>query len=302
LWNSFARNPWQHGGVRFIDVGRTALPIAYVWCVCYFLPSINDGDKERTVGTTKLTRKEILAEDAVHGSIISLVDFLGLHKKKIAVLGAIVAVVALGVYFGLLILEKKEIQAQDILGRGIDFYHAEIDPDATDNPYEKGSTAVFRNESLKYQAAAREFSSIVTGYGYSRVSVIARYYLGLTQFKLGETAEAVENLKTVANNSKGRTVGFLAQRILARHYEESGEYGEAKKILESMLANAKYDLPKDDLSLQLARILVAEGKNQEAVKVLQEANAQVSSFSSFRQKLVTELDELQKTTQAGQAP
>ncbi len=266
------------------------------------MPSINDVDKERTVGTTKLTRKEILAEDAVHGTIISLIDFLGVHKKKIATFGALAIVVALGVYFGLLFLEKKELQAQEILGRGIDFYHAQIDPEATEDPYGKGPTAVFRDESLKYQAAAKEFSSIVSGYSYSKVSIIARYYLGLTQLKLAETDEAVKNLETVANNSKGRTVGYLAKRVLARHYEESGNLEEAKKILESMIADTQYDLPKEDLSIQLSRILVAEGKNEEAIKVLQEANSQGSAFSNFKQKLVAELDKVQKTTQKEPEP
>lgn len=266
------------------------------------MPSVDDGDEEKTVGTTKLTRKEILAEDAVHGTIISLVDFCRTHKKKIIILGAVALVVALGIYSGLLFLEKKETQAQELLGRGIDFYHAEIDPEATENPYEKGSTAVFKDESSKYQAAAGEFSSIISGYGYSKLSVVARYYLGLTQLKQGETEDAVKNLQTAANNSKDRTVGYLAKRVLARHYEESGDYGEAKKILESMINDANYDLPKEDLSIQLSRILVAEGKKDEAVKVLQEASSQGTASSSLRQKLVAELDKVQNTTQTEPEP
>ena len=266
------------------------------------MPSVHDGDEEKTVGTTKLTRKEILAEDAVHGTIISLIDFCSSHKKKLIILGAVAIVAAIGIYSGLLFLEKKEIQAQEILGRGIDFYHAEIDPDVTENSYEKDSTAVFKDESSKYQAAAREFSSIISGYGYSKVSVVARYYLGLTQLKQGETEEAVQNLKTAANNSKDRIVGYLAKRVLARHFEESGDYGEAKKILESMINDSNYDLPKEDLSIQLSRILVAEGKKEEAVKVLQEANSRGTVSSSLRQKLVAELDKVQNTMQTESEP
>jgi TolA-binding protein len=268
------------------------------------LPSIIDieWDKGRAVGTTKLTRKEILAEDAVHGSIISLVDFFGEHKKKIVILGIIVILAALGVYGGLVFLEKKEIQAQEILGRGIDFYHAKIDPDATEDPYEKGSDAVFRSESLKYQAAAGEFSSIVSEYGYTGVSPIARYYLGLTELKQEKTEEAVRNLEEVANSSKGRKIGNLAKKVLAQHYEASGNYEEAKKLLKSMIDDPSCDLPKDDLSIQLSRILVTEGKDTEAIEVLEEANSRGSEFSSFRQKLLAELDRVQKKMQTEQQP
>jgi len=205
--------------------------------------------------------------------------------------------VAFGIYGGSLFLDKKEMKAQEILGRGMDYYHAEVDPDATDDPYAQGSAPVFSSDTLKYEAAATEFSSIEAEYGYSKVSVIARYYLGLTQIKLGKNEDAARNLEMASENSKGRTVGNLAKSVLARHYESTGNYEEAKKLLESMIADAKYDLPKEELSIRLSKILIAEGNNEEAVKVLQEANSQGSAFSSFKQKLVSELDKAQKVTQ-----
>lgn len=254
------------------------------------------------MGTTKLTRKEILAEDQVHGSIITLIDFISSHKKSLSIIVLAAIVLALGVYGGILFLEKKDIQAQEILGKGMDCYHAKVDSESTDDPYEKGPPYVFGSDSQKYQAAAKEFSSIVSGFGYSKVSRIARYYLGLTQLKLGENEEAVRNLEMVANNSKGRTVGSLAKKVLARNYESSGNYGEAKNILESMIADEQYDLPKEDLSLDLSRILIAEGNREEAVKVLQEAIAQGSTYSAFNQKLTSELEKIQNKTQTQTEP
>ena len=247
------------------------------------------------MGTRKLTRKEIIAEDRAHKAMVALVEFLNLHKKKILIFCVFAILAVLGIYAGLNFLGKKEVKAQEILGRGIDFYHAEIDPDATDDPFKNGPVPVFSNNTLKYQAAAREFSSIESGYGFSKVSIIARYYLGLTQLKLGENEEAIKNLTMVADNSRARTVGYLAKHVLARTYESSGNTEEAKKLLRSMIADANCGLPKEDLSIQLSRILVAEGKNEEAVKVLQEANSQGSEFSNLKQKLVAELDKLQKT-------
>jgi TolA-binding protein len=273
------------------------LLIAYLMRVCYFLQSIIEGDKDNTLGTTKLTRKEILAEDQAHKVMVALVEFLNLYKKPVIIFCIVAILVGLGIYGGSLFLGKKEMQAQEILGRGIDFYHAEVDPNASDNPFENGSVAVFRSDTLKYQAAAREFSSIESGYGFSKVFIIARYYLSLAQLKLGEKEKAVKNLEMVSNNSKARTVGYLAKHVLANVYATSGNTEEAKKLLRSMIADAKYDLPKEDLSIQLSRILVAEGKNEEAVKVLQEANSQGSEFSSLKQKLVAELDKVQKTIQ-----
>jgi len=94
------------------------------------------------------------------------------------------------------------------------------------------------------------------------VFIIARYYLGLTQLKLGEKEEAIKNLEMVSNNSKARTVGYLAKHVLSSVYATSGNTEEAEKLLRSMIADAKYDLPKEELSIQLSRILVAEGKKE----------------------------------------
>jgi tetratricopeptide (TPR) repeat protein len=255
--------------------------------------------KGPTVGTTKLTRKEILAEDPVHEAIIAVIEFFRVNGFKIGIVAAAAVVLGLGIYGGIQYLGNKEIQAQEQLGKGMDFYHAEVTSDATDDPYSKGPIPTFRSDAAKYQAAAKEFSSIVSGYSYGKASIIARYYLGLTQLKLGQKKEAVQNLESVANNSRDRTVGFLAKKVLATSYFESGNYKGAREILDAMIRDPQCDLPKDDLSIQLSRVLVAMGKRDEAIKVLREASSQGPAFGVFKQQVAAELERLQKTPNAG---
>ena len=52
------------------------------------------------MGTTKLTRKEILAEDPVHQAIIQLIEFFRVNGKKIAIGAAVIVLLAVGVYVG----------------------------------------------------------------------------------------------------------------------------------------------------------------------------------------------------------
>ena len=61
-----------------------------------------------------------------------------------------------------------------------------------------------------------------------------------------------------------------------------------------MIRDPQYDLPKEDLSLDLATVLVAQGKRDEAVKVLREASTQSPQLSLQKQRLMTELDKLLK--------
>jgi predicted negative regulator of RcsB-dependent stress response len=254
------------------------------------------------VGTTKLTRKEILAEDPIHEAILRLIEFVKENGNKIGIAAAVVVLLGAGIYGGLYYLENREMQTQAQLGKGMDFFHAEVVQDAKDDPYGKGPTPTFRSETAKYQAAAKEFEAIASRQSYSKLAVVARYYLGLCQFRLGRNKEAIQNLESVANNSRERTIGFLAKKNLATNYFNAGNYQGAQGILDGMIKDPKCDLPKEDLSLQLSRALVAQGKRDQAIKILSEANSQGAEFGIFKQKLAAELDKLQRASKTGSAP
>jgi predicted negative regulator of RcsB-dependent stress response len=254
------------------------------------------------VGTTKLTRKEILAEDPVHEAIIQLIEFFQTNGKKIGILAVVIVVVAVGIYGGLQYLDNRQMQAQQQLGKGMDFFHARVTPDASNDPFAKGPAPVFQSDNAKYNAAAKEFSSLVSGYGYSKLSVVARYYLGLSQLQLGQNKEAVQNLEIVAGNSRDRTIGFLAKKALAANYMDSGNYKGAVDTLKGMISDPQCDLPKEDLTLDLSRALVAQGKRDEAIKILREAGTQGQDFSPTKQRMMMELDKLQKAPKAGPQP
>jgi tetratricopeptide (TPR) repeat protein len=254
------------------------------------------------VGTTKLTRKEILAEDPVHESLVRLIEYFRENTKKIFLIAAALVILALGVYGGIQYLDRMEQKAQVQLGKGIDYFHAVVTPDATEDPYGKGATPSFKSDLAKYKAAAKEFSAIIDGHSFGKVAIVARYYLGLSQLRIEQKQEGIRNLESVSNNSKDRTLGFLAKRVLATEYFNSGNHKGSREILESLLRDPLCQLPKADLSLQLSRVLVAQGKRDEAIKVLRDAGSQGAAFSALQQQLTTELDKLQKAPIAGQNP
>lgn len=251
------------------------------------------------MGTTKLTRKEILAEDPVHGAIMQLIEFFKANGKKIGTGTVIAVLIALAVYAGLQYLDRREFHAQEQLGKGMSFFHGQVAADAKDDPYAKGPNPTFRSDEAKYQAAAKEFSSIVDRYGFSKVSIVARYYLGLSQLRLGKRKEAIQNLESVASNSKERTLGYLAKRVLATDYANSGNYKGAAEILAGMIKDPLCQIPKEEMSIQLSKVLVAQGKAEDAAKVLTEAGSQEPAFSAYKQQLTIELEKLKKPAAAG---
>jgi predicted negative regulator of RcsB-dependent stress response len=260
--------------------------------ICYFLMLIFTLTKDETVGTTKLTRKEIMAEDPVHEAIVQLIELFRVHGTTIALIAGSIALLGIGTYFGLQYFDNREVQAQRQLARGIEFYHAEINSAAQDDPYGKGITAMFRTERARDEAASKEFSSIVSKYGYLKLAVVARYYLGLTQLKLGQDKEAIQNLQSVSNNSRDRMVGYLAKKVLAAHESANGNYRGAQEILQGMIQDPKCELLKEDLKIELSRALAAQGKRDEAIKVLREARDQAGA-SMIQSQLIQELTKIQ---------
>jgi predicted negative regulator of RcsB-dependent stress response len=151
---------------------------------------------------------------------------------------------------------------------------------------------LFRTEEARYKAAAREFSSVASAWGVSKLAVIARYYQGLTQMRLGQKEEALRSLEAVRNNTRDRTVAYLARQVIAEHYIETGNPKGAREILEEMIKDPQCALPKSMLQLDLARALEGLGKRDEAIKILREAR-DGSGRSMLVSMIVQELNKLE---------
>jgi predicted negative regulator of RcsB-dependent stress response len=247
------------------------------------------------VGTTKLTRKEISA-DPIHDALVETVDFLRAHAMILCLAGAGLLVIMLGTYFGLRYLDTRDATAQQELGKGMDYYHGTVDgATAKDDPYAAGPAPVFKSEEAKFRAASAIFSSVSSRSGSSKIAVMARYYLGLCQKQLGQKSEAIATLEAVGNNTSDRTVGFLAKKVLAGYYVETGDAKKGLDLLQNILKDPQCDLPREGLLIDVSRAYMAMGKREEAVKTLEEAQA--SGAGGMLQSLVfQELSHIQSGT------
>src|SRR5262245_9595123 len=193
------------------------------------------------------------------------------HGRIVGIAAAVLLVVGLAVYFGLQYLERRDPDAQRLLNRGIEFYHAGLDAAAPEDPYSKGPEPVFKTEEARFQAANKEFGSVIQRFGASKLAVIARYYQGLCQLRLGQQSQAIKTLEVVKDNTQDRTVTYRAEKVLAKVYVDQGNPKAAQALIESALKDPQCELPKDELKLQLARAFEAQGKRDEALKTLREA-------------------------------
>ena len=102
---------------------------------------------------------------------------------------------------------------------------------------------------------------------------------GFRSCSSGRKRKPLRIWRNVAANSKDRTLGNLAKKVLATEYVQPGNYRGAREMLEGMIRDPQCDLPKEDLNIDLSKALVAQGKRDEAIKVLRDASAQGAQFS-----------------------
>jgi len=121
--------------------------------------------KEGVVGTTKLTRKEILSDDPIRERIIRLFGLFQINRAKIGAAVLVVIVLAIGFWAWSFYLDSRADAAGAMLGRGMTFFIANVSPDADENdPFAAGDTPRFISDEAKYQAAAKEFSAAAASF------------------------------------------------------------------------------------------------------------------------------------------
>jgi predicted negative regulator of RcsB-dependent stress response len=227
--------------------------------------------------------------------MIWIVDTFREQRKLIALAAASIILIAVGIYFGVSYYRSRESSAQVTFGRGMAFYHAAIDPEAPDDPYGKGPQPVFRNDTARYEAASKEFSDVLSLHRSSKLGVLAQYYLGLSQLRLGQPEEAVKNLEVVRNNTRDLTIGYLAKKLLAQQYLDQGNARGAREILEGMVQDPQCDLPAELLRVELANAHMVLGNEEDALKLLREMRDQ-GQTGMFQSLVLERLGQLEAIT------
>ena len=133
----------------------------------------------------------------------------------------------------------------------------------------------FSDEEARYRQAEKEFTAIAQKYGwlaklrFGDQPRMARYYLGLTKQHLGQTEEAMRELRTLAEQEQDQRLAPLARFALARIYVQNGKSDEAEKLYRELA-----DRPGELISREMALLTLAEHLSEqnpeEAEKIYQQ--------------------------------
>jgi tetratricopeptide (TPR) repeat protein len=186
------------------------------------------------------------------------VTWLSGHRTNVVrwAIGAAVVIV-LGVGF-LIFWNVQESAAETALGQALDIYTAPLAlPGA---PAEKGTYATVAERA---KASNEQFKAVADKYGWLTEGSKARYFQGVTEQELGQTAAAEGDLKKVAD-SWNRNLSNLAKTALASIYHQTGRDQQAIDLYNEIVAKPSETVTAGVAQLDLADLYAATGKEAQA--------------------------------------
>ena len=226
--------------------------------------------------------RHALKQDKFAQATASGVNWLGEHRSNLVRWGIAAGVVVLLVV-GVAIFRYVESNGADLaLGAALDTYNAPLaQPGA---PAESGS---YSSASARAQAAHDEFQAVVQKYGWMPQGAKARYFAGVTDLDLGQTASAEKDLKAVAG-SWNRNLANLAKLALAGLYHQSDRDAQAITLYNEIAAKPSETVPAAMAQLDLANLYAAQGKLEQARSLwakVKDADKEGAAGSIAAQKL-----------------
>jgi len=186
------------------------------------------------------------------------VTWLSGHRTNV-VRWAVSAAVVLVVGIGLIVFwNVQESTAETALGEALDTYAAPLAlPGA---PAQKGEYATAADRS---KAANKQFQTVADKYGWLPEGGKARYFTGVTDQEMGQTAAAETELKKVTG-SWNRNLANLAKVALASIYHQSGSDQQAIDLYNEIIAKPSDTVTAGTAQLDLADLYAATGKRAQA--------------------------------------
>lgn len=209
------------------------------------------------------TRQQ-LKQDKFAETATDTISWAVQHQKTLAT-AAVVAGVAFLVLIGGWIYYNQRDQAASVeLGAALRIYGAPLRaPNAPKPEY-----TTFTSSKERAEAARAAFERVQKKYPHTRAAEVARYFVGVTAFGMGDTANAEKVLRQVAD-SRNAELSALAKLALASVDRAENKDAEAIKLYQELIAHPSVTVPKTTAQLELAS-LYQQKQPDEAAKIYQQ--------------------------------
>lgn len=223
-----------------------------------------------------------LKKDKFAQAAASSASWVSEHRSSVMqwlIAAAVALVIVIG---GAIFWSARSSAANTALGAAMDIYNTPLAaPGAPAEPN------VYATAAERAKAANSRFEAVASKYGWLRQGKIARYFAGITNQELGQTATAESELKSVAG-SWDHNLANLAKLALAGIYHQTGHDSEAIDLYNQIAAKPSATVSTATAQLALADVYADEGKHDQARALwakVQDSNRDTAAGSIAAQKL-----------------
>jgi predicted negative regulator of RcsB-dependent stress response len=203
--------------------------------------------EDHNVPGSRLTRQELKTQDEITSSLKSFTELVETKKKEFLIGIGVLLVVVAGIVGWRAYSGRRDAAASVQLASAIAaFEDSTVKPDKT-----------------RYEKSAAEAQKTIDSYGSTSAGLIAKYYLAMSQERLGDAAAAEKNLQDVVDHGDSEIKG-IAQYALAR--VQSSHDGSPKAIenLKKLYDSGNY--PKSAVAFDLASLYETGGQKDLATQ------------------------------------
>ncbi len=187
------------------------------------------------------------------------------HRKKL-VTGGVIAGIAILVVLGSWYYYQSHNQKADAeLAAALNTYQAQLRPA---NAPALPDVESYTSTAERAKAANAKFRKVADDYGRTRSGGIARYFVGLTDRDMGDTAGAERELQKVAG-SGNKDLASLAKLALAGIYRDAGRDKDAIQLYNGLINKPTGTVGKATAELELASLYEAK-QPQEARRIYEQ--------------------------------
>ncbi|HVP63009.1 MAG TPA: tetratricopeptide repeat protein [Myxococcaceae bacterium] len=216
-----------------------------------------------------MSRQELRAPDAFQRVGLEARSWVS-HRKTLVV-GAVVAVIALGFAIALskTLSDRREVRARAALGTALGVLSRPIQADlpagATDDP------PPFKSEQDRDQAAASALSGVLASYPGTRAALTGSLPLASTEVRLGQLDQAIAHFEAYLRGAPAsEPLRVSALDGLGHAHEAKGELPQALDAYERMAREEGAGFEAGMGAFHRARVLTLMGKKQEAAQAFAE--------------------------------
>jgi predicted negative regulator of RcsB-dependent stress response len=203
--------------------------------------------EDHNVPGSRLTRQELKTQDEITSSLKSFSELVETRKKEFLIGIAVLIVIIVGIIGWRAYAGRRDAAASVQLAAVITAFE-----DSTIKP-----------DKARYEKSAVEAQKTIETYGSTSAGLMARYYLAMSQERLGDEATAEKNLQDVVDRGDSSIKG-IAQYALARIQAQHGGSEKAIENLKKLYDSGNY--PKSAVAFDLATLYENGGQKDQATQ------------------------------------